>query len=1070
MGGAGGPPSGFDPAVAALVEKVASTLNDVNARLDIQNARLNEQKKSYDEITEVLKKHVKESENIEATYKKTVELGKKLQAQNLKEYKDAQKARKELEEMAKLHIAALKNAKAGSKEAQVMTRNLTNMERLMKEIGKATELNETQFSKFRDIVGETARNAQDLVKAMYNLGRTGAALKGVSGVLGSMGIGRDFNRKMERRMEQVQEVKDKVAESRDIRKAATTKHMKKKRDKFLDEMKGTKGALGVNPETGEVMENFDEKGGLTKGGRDTLAKKMGFTRGTKEYSQFIGGEAAMGAGKAPGANYGAAMEKGGGAIEGLMSGFEGGIDMLMGGLEAFALPIAALVAAVEILTSIFETYVKQNQEMEKSIGKGGLFTQPGVGAGTAFMNAREGLRPKMGTGTTELGINFERNLAIAGAMADSGFASAQGLGTGEAGPGAANMGLGPGQQDEFMKGGVGEVQRTVMGVSRVGGLNDQEGVEQVMKLLGEYRETMASSEGFMARVNKDTAAAGISTTKYLKIIDEVSGSFDKMGKSLEQVTGVMRELSRYGSISSESLKDMMDFMENGQQKTTMGNVQTAAFTQKYMDKDTLDALRDVQKDTLTGYVQDFNDEGAKHGMSPLDVSAAIKKGDYAGAQGQANLMRDQITAMPDSTVKQTMKDNLQKIQDQINRVSGDMSPDFLKRAASQSLNKENPAETMANLFSNIKTAAGKSGISMTDLMSNAGSGQQSILMQQLAEQLGVKPGALAEAFRPFREEANNRVKDVETAATPEKKTELAKGIFTEIYKGAKSKGGIPLMLTGKGEFAKYWKGNMEDTFSEMNKTKEGQADMIKMFYSNLDVVAGSKETLTKILKSNSDGRKEGADGIQDQINLAKGVGSRTQSVGDLLSNTFKPLLIKLIHGIEGIASVVSKWFGHDVKGAGSEDAQQFAAQKEGEMTDVGKAIDALSLSDDTQQAALVAFQKAHTNSAGKMSQTDADQADAMSQQIQIGNDTFKKLEEIKDTGAFKTDAQESLVMKQVGNILGGGKAGKMEGAGLQAVTINNYYSSMVQHDTVPPSGGNVSDGEHADASKAKAAQ
>src|SRR5208282_5009096 len=106
------------------------------------------------------------------------------------------------------------------------------------------------------------------------------------------------------------------------------------------------------------------------------------------------------------------------------------------------------------------------------------------------------------------------------------------------------------------------------------GLTDTEGVTELLKLLDQYSQTIASSERFFVQLNKDTQAAGVSTTKYLKIIDEVSGHFDRMNRSLEQTTDMMRDLSRYGAVSSESLKDMMDFLGQGGGKAQTSDLAT----------------------------------------------------------------------------------------------------------------------------------------------------------------------------------------------------------------------------------------------------------------------------------------------------------------------------------------------------------------------------------------------------------------------------------------------------------------------------------------------------------------
>jgi hypothetical protein len=415
-----------------------------------------------------------------------------------------------------------------------------------------------------------------------------------------------------------------------------------------------------------------------------------------------------------------------------------------------------------------------------------------------------------------------------------------------------------------------------------------------------------------------------------------------------------------------------------------------------------------------------------------------------------------------------MTDSLQKIQDQINRVGGVMSPDFLKRAAAQGMYKEDPAQTIAALFTNLKFAARQGGTSMKTLMEGGGTASQQVLVQQLSEMLGVKAGGYANAFQMMRAEAENRVMDVQKATTDTDRKRLGKQIFSEFYKGAKTKGGIEQFLNSKG-MGKYVKDSYEATLDNMLSTKEGMKDFIDLSNENLDAIADSGETQDKILKANAEGNKQGADALAEQISQARGIATRTQSVGDLLSNTFKPLLIKLVGTLEGIASVVSKWFGHDVKGAGSEDAKKFTEAQEEQFGKVQGAIDTLGDTLDAQQKKLRDFQDAKMDKqTGKMSKTDADTANAMAQQIGIGSDTLKKLEEIQEKGAFTSGSQESLVMDAIGKIASGGMPGLEGGGFAKAVTINNYYSSQVQQDTTPSVGGNKSPEESAQTPKPQA--
>lgn len=1041
------PVNPVDPGVGAQFTNMEEKLRSARAMADEASRFTKEAEKATNELNKQFKSVDKEVD----AYKELTKQMKRMASDFKAQGRDAKALRQELEKIADAHEEALKNSRAGTKEFKTMREHLGRVKKELHDLPRDGRVLEQQFERINDLVGDLSSNVKNVAKAMASLGRAGAHIRGLAGMAEALGMGRPATA-IDRRLEKQETIRQAVEDSRDLRKAATAKHMKQKRARAIDELGAAqkKGGGWVDPDTGNVMDFLDEKGGLTSGGRKALAQKMGFKTGTDKYAKFLGGEESMAAGGEAGAGYMGAMSEGTGAMESLSGVMEGIETELM----EFAPEIMILIEAIQLLAELFGSYTKQNKEMEKSIGRGGLFTQPGVGPGTAFATARNALTPGggdfngggmfLGAG---LGINWERNLAIAGALANQGgmgiFPSMVG------GDNAANMR--PGAMGEFGKGAFGEIQRIVTGTARVGGLSDQEGVEQVIKLLGQYRETIASSEDFMAQLNKDTAAAGISTTKYLKIIDEVSGAFDKMGKSLEQVTGVMRELSRYGAVSSESLKDMMEFLEAGQQKTNMSNVQTAAFTQAVMDPETLKSLRETEKETLGNYVDALNAE-RPDGMTALDITSAIGKGDYKGAQGMADRMRGQINdlAKTDPTKAQNMKDALQKVQDQINRVAGVMSPDYLNRAASEGLYKEDSAQTIAKLFTNIRYAAKMSGTSVENVMAGGGSAETKIMVQQLSELLGVKAGGYANAFEMMRTEAQNRVTDVQRGqGGPAAQKANARVLFGEIYKGAKTKEGIATYLTEKG-LGKFMKGNSEDLLENVMSSKDGMSALVDLFQGNIETIADSNGTQHAILKANALGNKQDASAIAAQISAARGIALRTQTVEELLANTFKPLMIKLVYGIEKIAMTVAKWFSSDV----GDDAPS-PDSPETQMKKVKESVDSLNKQLDQGQQDLNDFTAEHMKD-GKFDTAESKKhAQQLAMQNAIGADTLKSLETVMQSGTFANGTQQSLMMDAMDRIAKGEK-GVATSDEAKKLTVNNFYSANSTMDVSQPASGATS--------------
>ena len=1042
----GAPP--LDPSVNEQFNRMADRLRQAEATTDAAKR----QAEAASRVTNELDKQFKTVEKGIDSYKELTKLMKRIAAEMKTQGRDAGKIREVLEEIVEKHEEALKNERAGSKEFKTMREHLHRVKKELDDLPRTGKVLETQFGRINDLVDDLATNVKSVAKAMAGLGRTAATFRGFAGIAEAMGMGRPATA-IDKRLERIENVRQAVEDSRDLRKAATTKHMKDKRAKSIDQLAAAqkKGGGYVNPRTGEVEDFIDAKGNLTGGGRRVLADKMGFKKGTDKYEEFMKGESAIAKGGEAGEGYAAALASGTGGMESL----SGVLESIEGELMEFAPEIMILIEAIQLLAELFGSYAKQNKEMEKSIGKGGLFTQPGVGAGSAFMNARNALLPgggDMGTGGmflgAGLGINWERNLAIAGQLANQGGMNiVPGMTTGG---NAAN--LGPGAMGEFGRGGFGEIQRVVMGAGRVGGLTDQEGVEQVIKLLGEYRETIASSEDFMAQLNKDTAAAGISTTKYLKIIDDVSGAFDRMSKSLDQTVGIMRELSRYGAVSSESLKDMMEFLSKGQAKTDTGNMATAAFTQNIMPKDILEGVRAAQQSTLSNYVDEYNAEASKHGMGKLnvdDIQQKIKAGDFSGAQGLADSMMGQIDKVTDPTIKQPMLDALTKVQDQINRVSGVMSPDFLKRASAQGLYGMNEADKLGALLANIRGSTAFAGMSVTDLLSGKGSAEQQIMLQQLTQQLGIT-GSPAQINMALRRMGQNRVTGLsDQTINADERSKDAKAMMDTLYKGSKTKGGWRVFLEEKGGLAKKLAASansMEDVVSEMMKTPEGIKELQGIFQKNLEPIAGSAETQDKLLKSTQEGHKQTAETIADQISQARGIAMRTQTVGELLSNTFKPLMIKLVYGIEKIATTVTSWFSKSNSGQKPPDVEDPATQ----MAKVSDAVKVLNTQLDTGNDELNKWNALHMKDGKFDTQESKKHAQELAMNQALGADTLTKMETAMQSGVVGSDVMDAV------NKITQGQKNVTVGDAAKGVTINNFYSSTATMDVAQPAGPSTS--------------
>jgi hypothetical protein len=200
------------------------------------------------------------------------------------------------------------------------------------------------------------------------------------------------------------------------------------------------------------------------------------------------------------------------------------------------------------------------------------------------------------------------------------------------------------------------------------------------------------------------------------------------------------------------------------------------------------------------------------------------------------------------------------------------------------------------------------------------------------EMLGGKEKAFAN-LDALRDEAANRIEDARKQTDPAQRKMMFKQLFTEIDRGTKAKGGLRVALTENG-LGKYWKGNMDDTLNEMEKQGVSSDQIADFLSKNNDILMDSSDTMDKLEGSAGTQVKTTQKQLDDNIDQARAIGIRTQTVEDLLKNVFEPLLSGLVTAVEKIVTIVSKWFG-DSTGDSVRDNTM------GELKVLPKAIDQL---------------------------------------------------------------------------------------------------------------------------------
>lgn len=328
-----------------------------------------------------------------------------------------------------------------------------------------------------------------------------------------------------------------------------------------------------------------------------------------------------------------AVEAGGGSVLG--GAAAGGI----GAMAAMAGPAGAIIAAATVVKDLIDKIAITNQAIEKGMG-GALFT-PGVSGGTALNTVRQNLSANA---VNAYGQNLERNLAIAQAMQEQGLDITELSAPGSirnrrmAGGGQPKVGEG------FLGGAFGEFQRNAMTAGRGAGLTDVQTVVRMTKMLQEMRQTFEATHDFLESVNVQARAAGISTTKYLSIIDDLTGQFDRLNKSFNETVSIVQALGASGTDTADKLVAMAKALTGAGETKTLEQ-KAFAFTQ--MTPEMRSALQNTQRTIVANSVQKLN-------LALNDAGVDTSGMDLSTPHGLL-MVQNTIANMPEGPQKQALQ-------------------------------------------------------------------------------------------------------------------------------------------------------------------------------------------------------------------------------------------------------------------------------------------------------------------------------------------------------------------------------------------------------------------------------
>jgi hypothetical protein len=571
-------------ALSANFDKFLGNFDDFISRMEKLPKLTDETNRRLDRGVVDLKSMVQSTDDLQEQFKAILEYNKKMSNSgilNAKNQKDLLRTIGELrneseallnrgffstqkQKVLKTQIEALADAFKMVEQAGEEAVNEDNMTRLTAHLRRASHATNDLLQNFRKLerskLSKDARNIFDavgtagihtrpgktdkyvkLAQAAYNVKQVAEARK--------QGNLSEFIRRRDRLGQNLQQagvnlnLPFKNDGSIDFRKlAAMKKSGKSKAD--LQKMDFTPLASSLaGREGGGVLKGLDAKLG------NYFLKKIAM-------NQAQGGE--MGLASKLGMNL---LAKGEGSVtRGIGSWGLGLAESGASGIGSIAGRFAPVLAIGEVLRETFDKVTTLNKEVEKSLGAGGVFTN-NMGGFENFTKVRSNLLPQ-GLGNNfynRYGINYKKNLEIAKGMVDQGFSVSE-L-TGKSSPYSLRSG-----DQGFGPGGYGLVQQQVYSTARLAGFDTPAAVENIIKLITKYNQSLDSTDEFFIHLAKDSKAAGMSTLKYIQTIDEITNSFDRMNKSFSDTVSTMKILSRTGRASSEDLKAYMDTLLNNRQQ------------------------------------------------------------------------------------------------------------------------------------------------------------------------------------------------------------------------------------------------------------------------------------------------------------------------------------------------------------------------------------------------------------------------------------------------------------------------------------------------------------------------
>jgi hypothetical protein len=595
----------------------------------------------------------------------------------------------------------------------------------------------------------------------------------------------------------------------------------------------------------------------------------------------------------------------------------GAAESGIGGLSEVAGRAAIPLAIASIVKDVFDHGAMLNQQVEKSLGTSGIFGG-GESGQTSLQNVRTNLTPEGMSGLyNRLGESYDKNLKIAQAITESGV-SMSSLATGGSRGGA----------------GFQNVKNTSYVGARLAGLDETAATKQTIKLLQQYKQSFEASDAFFDKISKDTRAAGITTTKYIQIIDDVNNQFDRMSKSLDQVTSSMRILGKTGRMSADDVKESLDLLTNNGQKRGY-DVRAFLAAQQAGNAGLTAQVVGGQEATVGAQRKNVNEAFKTAGID-------ISKETIGSADDVARLRQRLANAGGGGSIeKQTASGALDQLDQELARLEaarqfqrkgaqGRTGEAGVGYAASQDILGQNfggkALEQVAAIQQALKSGNGGKGYSIGDLTSGRANVTSDPALVKLAELLQSDPQMFQKITRTLAATSNSTIDLARSGGLKDETygrlASIAKGSGIELTGGSAKE---QVMNLAKDRSAG---GGSEKLALALQKNQDTLLDIAN---TDSDIKAAANEQASKIDKA-------------EQLNKAREVAVATRPTAEIFADAFANLFNQITRPLTAIADFLERKFGNAADQAAQDSFKASAGDPrlESFMTGFGDTVEGLA--------------------------------------------------------------------------------------------------------------------------------